>query len=65
MVGICKERLTTTPTLVLSLQEYHVTCPVLLMYIHISSTLQFYENLLFLYLYFLNGKLLSISELCL
>ena len=50
MVGICKERLTTTPTLVFSLQEYHITCPVLLMYIHISSTLQFYENLLFLYL---------------
>ena len=36
MVGVCKERPTTTPTLALTLQEYHTTCPVLPMYIHIS-----------------------------
>ena len=36
MVGVCKERPTTTPTLALSLQEYHTICAVLLIYVHIS-----------------------------
>ena len=36
MVGVCKERSTTTSAPVLSLEEYNTICPVLLMYIHIS-----------------------------